>query len=95
MKPRKKRMAKFTPPTLDEVTARAREIELPAREAQKFILFYESKGWKVGSTPMKQWRSALAGWKLRWEERTPVNGRTRPFQPPPRLDCGPEPELGL
>ncbi len=93
-KKKKKTMTKFIPPTIDEVLVRAAEIELPPREAQKFILFYESKGWKVGKTPMIQWRSALAGWKLRWEERS-ANGQARHFQPPARLDCGPEPELGL
>jgi hypothetical protein len=64
------------PPTLEEVIARADEILLPAREAQKFYCFYESKGWRVGKSPMKVWRSALAHWKLVWEERSgkPVNG---------------------
>ena len=47
----------------------AGKIGLPDREAEKFSLFYESKGWKVGKSPMKQWKSALAGWKLRWEEK--------------------------
>ena len=47
-------------PTLEEVIARADEILLPAREAQKFYCFYESKGWRVGKSPMKVWRSALA-----------------------------------
>lgn len=56
-------------PTLEEVLQRATEIDLPAREAEKFCVFYSSKGWKVGRTPMKQWKSALAGWKFRWEER--------------------------
>ena len=89
-------MAKFIPPTLDEVMARAAEIELPAREAQKFVLYYESIGWRVGKTVMMRWRSALSGWKLRWEERNPVNGQARRVQQPSaRLDCPPEPELGL
>jgi len=59
---------RFTVPTTDELKLQAEKIGLPEREAQKFFLFYDSKGWKVGKTKMKQWRSAIAGWKLRWEE---------------------------
>jgi hypothetical protein len=59
----------FTPPLVEEVMARAKEIGLPMIEAEKMWHYYESQGWKVGRTPMQQWRSALAGWKLRWQER--------------------------
>ena len=57
-------------PTLDEVLAEAKRIELPAREAEKFYFHYESNGWKVGKNPMKSWRGALMGWKLRWQDRS-------------------------
>ena len=50
----------------------AAKIGLPQREAQKFFNYYESKGWMVGKNRMQIWRSALAGWKLRWEESRPV-----------------------
>lgn len=59
---------RFQPPTPEELELQAAKIGLPPREAQKFFLYYESKGWMVGKHPMKQWKSALAGWKLRWEE---------------------------
>ena len=59
----------MTTPTLEEILARAAEIELPEREAQKFFNHFESKGWKVGRAPMQRWRSALNNWKLNWEER--------------------------
>jgi hypothetical protein len=65
---------RFTAPKLEEVQTRAAEIELPAREAEKFFCYYASKGWKVGRAPMKQWKIALSGWKLRWEERNGQNG---------------------
>ncbi len=55
-------------PTLEELQLHAAKIGLPEREAQKFYCFYESKGWKVGKSPMKNWRIAMGGWKLRWEE---------------------------
>jgi len=59
---------RFTPPTLDELRFHAVKLGLPELEADKFFHYYESKGWMVGKTKMKQWRSAMAGWKLRWEE---------------------------
>lgn len=63
---------KFAPPTLEEVKARAVEIRLPVREAEKFWNHWDAKGWMMGKVKMKKWRSALATWKLRWEEwRTP------------------------
>lgn len=43
-------------------------IGLPTTEAEKFWSYYESKGWKVGQTPMKSWSAALVGWRSRWQE---------------------------
>ena len=74
---------RFKIPTLEQVQARAAEIQLPAREAEKFYNYFDSKGWKVGKSPMQRWKSALANWKLNWEERSGPNGATRRFQPPP------------
>lgn len=31
-------------------------------EAESFVDFYASKGWKVGKTPMKDWRAAARRW---------------------------------
>lgn len=31
-------------------------------EARRFFQFYDSKGWKVGKSPMVKWRSAAANW---------------------------------
>jgi len=50
----------------------AAKIGLPQREAQKFFNYYESKGWMVGKNRMQIWRSAMANWKLKWEESRPV-----------------------
>jgi hypothetical protein len=52
---------RFTPPTLDEV----REIMKDELESQKFIAYYETVDWTVGKKQMKNWKSAIAGWKLR------------------------------
>ena len=32
-------------------------------DAQRFVDFYDSKGWMVGSSPMKDWRASVRGWE--------------------------------
>lgn len=58
IKPRKR----FTPPTVDEVAAYCRERG-NAVDAQRFVDFYASKGWKVGNAGMKDWRAAVRNWE--------------------------------
>lgn len=31
-------------------------------QAERFFSYYDSNGWKVGKNPMKNWKSAVAGW---------------------------------
>ena len=49
---------RFRPPTLEEVDAYRRERGIKA-SPQSFMDFYESKGWVVGPTSMKDWRAAF------------------------------------
>ena len=51
------RAKRFNPPTLAEVQAYVLERQSPV-DPQGFIDFYESKGWLVGKTPMKDWKAA-------------------------------------
>ena len=37
-------------------------------EAEKYWNHYESNGWKVGKNPMKNWKSAAAGWLARMNQ---------------------------
>lgn len=56
-------------PTIQEVFALASKLgppPLPSHEAEKFFFYYESNGWRVGKNPMKCWKSALSGWRVRW-----------------------------
>ncbi|MFA5151278.1 MAG: hypothetical protein WC554_01835 [Clostridia bacterium] len=54
--------SKFIIPTLEEVreycTQRKNNIDPEA-----FIDFYTSKGWKIGNTPMKDWKAAVRTWE--------------------------------
>lgn len=56
--------ARFTPPTLQEVTAYCQERGNKI-DPQRFVDFYEAKGWKVGQTPMKDWKAAVRTWEQR------------------------------
>lgn len=55
---------RFSPPSADEVSAYCRERRNSV-DAQKFCDFYTSKGWKVGSQPMKDWKAAVRTWEKR------------------------------
>lgn len=69
--PQEKRK-RFFPPTLDEVRnemqsycAEKRLSRDAATEAERFIDYYASNGWKVGKNAMKDWRAAARGWLRR------------------------------
>ena len=55
---------RFVKPTLEEVEEyclnRKNNID-----AQQFIDFYESKGWKVGNQSMKDWKACVRTWEQR------------------------------
>ena len=57
--PKRKR---FVKPTYEEVDAYCFQRN-NSNDAQAFIDFYESKGWKVGNTPMKDWKAAVRTWE--------------------------------
>jgi len=67
--------SRFTKPTLEQVKLSCAKIGLPEFEGEKFFNYYESKGWKVGKTPMVSWPHALANWKKNageWSSSNPV-----------------------
>lgn len=59
---------RFVKPTADEVRAYCAERG-NCVDAQAFVDFYEAKGWKVGSSPMKDWKAAVRTWEKRDAER--------------------------
>ena len=52
---------RFSPPTLDEVRAYCAEKGYML-DADRFVDYYTSNGWKVGKNPMKDWRAAVRSW---------------------------------
>ncbi len=58
----KKSVSRFAPPTLDEVQAYCHERNNFV-DPEKFIDFYESKGWMVGKNKMKSWQASVRTWE--------------------------------
>lgn len=57
-----KEKLRFSPPTLEEVKAYCQERKNHV-DADRFVDFYASKGWKVGNQPMKDWKAAVRTWE--------------------------------
>jgi hypothetical protein len=68
-----KRTRRFTPPSVEEVRAYCRERGNSV-DPESFVAFYGSKGWKVGSSPMKDWKQAVITWEKR-EDRERSDAR--------------------
>ncbi|MCD7770410.1 MAG: DUF6291 domain-containing protein [Oscillospiraceae bacterium] len=51
------------PPSLEEVRAYCAENQLPV-SAEAFYYHYETVGWKVGKTPIRDWKAAVHKWAL-------------------------------
>lgn len=56
--------ARFKKPSVEEVRSYCIERD-NGIDPETFINFYESKGWKVGRSPMKDWRAAVRTWEKR------------------------------
>lgn len=75
----KEKLSRFIKPTVTEIkeycTSRNNGID-----PQAFFDFYESKGWKIGQTPMKNWQAAVNTWERRKKQEA-TNGTDYNKQP--------------
>ena len=69
---------RFTPPTLEEVTAYCKERNNNV-DPERFIDFYASKGWMVGSNKMKDWKACVRTWEKR-DTKAPEDKRAQDRQ---------------
>ena len=60
----KEKPARFSPPSVEEVRAYCQERGNKV-DPEQFVAFYESKGWKIGNTPMKSWKASVITWEKR------------------------------
>jgi hypothetical protein len=80
----------FTPPGPEEIKAYCQEARI-AIDVPKFIDFYQSKGWMVGKTKMRDWKASVRNWHRsekgtptakKWVEETPRRKPEVPFADP-------------
>jgi hypothetical protein len=70
-KKRKKSSTIKLPKSTTEVAEYFQEKGSNKKEGENFFYFYESKGWKVGDNPMKNWKMAASGWINRYKKEVP------------------------
>lgn len=67
---------KFQKPSLDQIRdyciSRSNQVD-----PEQFYNFYESKGWTIGKSPMKDWKAAIRTWEKREKEIAPRKRDTR------------------
>lgn len=59
--------SRFQKPSLEEIRSYCQERGNKV-DPEQFFNFYESKGWVVGKSPMKDWRAAVRTWEKREKE---------------------------
>lgn len=69
----KKNARRFSAPTVDDVRAYAQEKGYSI-DAEHFVDYYTSNGWRVGRNPMKDWKATVRMWAARDRAQTPVQG---------------------
>ena len=70
---------RFAVPSVEEVAAYCRERGNNV-DAQRFVDFYASKGWRIGKEPMRDWRACVRTWERNGRDRVdaPGSGPVRP-----------------
>ena len=75
-----RRSNRFRKPTIDEIVAYCSENDFKL-DAHRFYDYYESNGWRVGKTPMKDWRAAIRNWVRNEQNKYPL------LPPKPEIDA--------
>lgn len=58
----KEKKARFVKPTIEQVKEYCAERKNTV-DAERFMNYYDSNGWKVGKNPMKDWKAAVRTWE--------------------------------
>ena len=74
---------RFVIPTPEEVQAYCNERK-NGISGQQFCDFYSSKGWKVGSQPMKDWKASVRTWEGKRRETTAPTSQVSPIVTTPK-----------
>jgi hypothetical protein len=71
--------SKFSRPSVEEVAEYGKTLVPPFTRAGEFIDHYESNGWKVGKTGMKDWKASVRTWQRKQPGASAPNHQTRPL----------------
>ena len=70
-----KSVKRFVKPTIEQIKAYCEERN-NGIDAEDFYYFYESKGWKIGSSPMKDWKAAIRTWEIKKKQKDAPQQKT-------------------
>ncbi len=79
---------RFTKPSVEEIKTYCKERKNSV-DPERFYDFYESKGWKVGNSPMKDWKACVRTWEKN-ESGGKSNGNSQAGKRKSTLDSGEE-----
>lgn len=83
----KEKRTRMVKPTPEEVAAYAVELGMPKSQGGRAYDHWLSKGWKVGNSPMQDWKASLRTWKAGWIDRgSPIEPRLNGKHPAPTPD---------
>lgn len=69
---------RFIKPSVEEIAEYCKERQNKINP-QSFFDWNESKGWRVGNSPMKDWKAAIRTWEQRDKAKAPEKPKTRHF----------------
>ena len=67
----KEKSKRFVKPTIEQIQKYCDERQNNI-DAQRFYDHYESKGWMIGKSPMKDWQAAVRTWENIRKQETPI-----------------------
>jgi len=76
--PKKDKAKRFTPPTIQEVTAYCQERKNTV-SPQKFIDYYQGNGWMRGKSKIKCWKSCVRTWEQNSDNNQTASPGPRPM----------------
>ena len=76
---------------VDNIKVYFKELGHPD-QAEPFYDFYQSKGWKVGKAPMKDWKAAARNWCRRSFDKKKVETPEHKFAKEPEVNIDNSPE---
>lgn len=71
----REKATRFVPPTIDEVSFYCKERN-NLIDPERFFNYYTSNGWRVGKSPMKDWRAAVRTWEKNDKQQKPTQNNS-------------------